>query len=100
MWGHELTYKFVPEENRSNILAPFQTKEAENEAEPGRLPGGGGEGLSKDARERGAARVSCPGKHTGDLNVGCWVESVGQVGGGGFANYIVIRQWVFEYNES
>lgn len=27
-----------------------------------------------------AARVSFPGKDTGDLNVGCWVESVRQVG--------------------
>ena len=45
---------------------------------------------------RGAARVSCPGKDTGDLNVGCRVESVRQVGGGGFASYIVIGWWAFE----
>lgn len=36
-----------------------------------------------------ATRVSCPGKDTGDLNVGCWVESVRQDGSGGFANDIV-----------
>lgn len=94
-------HKFVPEENRSNILTPFQTKEDENEWELEGFLGQVNDSQRMTGRERKArngceVRVSCPRKDTEDLNVGCWVESVRQVGGGGFVNYIVTGQWAFE----